>query len=109
MAVNGKCTDYQQTEGKSVFYDWNEVTKGYKQTLANLCPLDDRTTFSYDFEIKIASPTDYIKGIDCRSGTVRKYTRVLALYRRAINKKNPTANEYLNSNSVTLWTFYPKI
>jgi hypothetical protein len=85
------------------------VAKAYKQTLVNICPLGDKTTFSYDFEVKIASPTNYIKGIDCRSGTVRKYSRVFALYRRAINKRNPTSNEYLDSNHVTLWTFYPKI
>jgi len=59
--------------------------------------------------VKIASPADYIKGIDCRSGTVRKYSRVFSLYRRSINKRYPSADEYLASNYVTLWTFYPKI
>ena len=49
VAVNGKCTDEQAAEGKSIFYDWNEVNKAFSKTTQSKCPLSDRTTFSYDF------------------------------------------------------------
>lgn len=53
------------------------------------CPLSDLNTFSYDFEIKIPSPSEYIKGIDCRTGIIKKFSKIFVLYRKATKNPRP--------------------
>jgi len=33
-----------------------------------MCDIGNRTTFTYDYDGKIASASDYINGIDCSTG-----------------------------------------
>jgi hypothetical protein len=41
--------------------------------IPSLCDIPNRTTFTYDFDGKIASPTDFIIGIDCKTGIKQSF------------------------------------
>ena len=73
-----------------------------------VCDIPNRTTFTYDYDGKIASPTDYIQGIDCKTGVKQTFNGYFVEFKRAIKNAKPTHNDYLNSNYVTFWTLYPK-
>ena len=72
------------------------------------CSVLDHTTFTYDYNGKFSSPGDYILGIDCKTDEIKFFTDYFVQFKRAIQNPKPTLQEYLNSDYVTIWTFYPK-
>lgn len=72
------------------------------------CNAFDHTTFTYDYNGRFPSSIDYILGIDCKTGEVRFFTDYFVQFKRAIDNPYPTLEEYLNSDYLTIWTFYPK-
>ncbi len=72
------------------------------------CDIGNRTTFTYSYDGKIASASDYIQGIDCKTGQRLSFSTYFIQFKRAIPDAYPTHQQYLNSNHVTIWTFYPK-
>lgn len=107
IAVNGACTLEQKQENKTVFLNLIEFQKAASKLVA-VCDIPNHTTFTYDYDGKIASPTDYIAGIDCRTGAKQTFNAYFVEFKRAIKNAHPTHDEYVNSNYVTVWTFYPK-
>ena len=82
----------------------------FQKALSNIpaiCNVADKTTFTYDYTGAIASPSDYIWGIDCRSNEKKQYPGYFSQFKRTIKNSNPTSEQYLNSNYVTIWTLYP--
>jgi hypothetical protein len=72
------------------------------------CTLDDTTSFNYRTDKTIASPTDYIKGIDCQTGVQKTFSKFYIQYKRALKNKSPSQQQYLSSQTVTVWTVYPQ-
>ncbi len=73
-----------------------------------LCTINDHNTFTYSYDGSIAAPSDYINGIDCKTGQVQRFPSYFVQFKRAIRNSKPSLNTYLNSDYVTFWTFYPK-
>lgn len=107
VASNGACTLEQKQANKTVFLNMNELQKALSKIPAP-CDIPNHTTFTYDYEGKFASPTDYIVGIDCGTGEKKSFPGYFIEFKRAIKNPKPTKQDYMNSNYVTIWTFYPK-
>lgn len=56
----------------------------------------------------IASPSNYIRGIDCRTGTQTTFNGYFVEYKRAVQNAHPSQAEYMGSQRATVHTFYPK-
>jgi hypothetical protein len=107
VAVNQQCTTEQKKENKTVFYNEAEFYKALGKDATN-CTMTSTTQFNFNQDYVIPSPNDYIRGIDCVTGTVHMFNSYFVEYKRAIQKPNPTESEYMASQKVTVWTFYPK-
>jgi hypothetical protein len=107
IAVNGQCTAQQKTENKTVFYSEDEFYKALSKDTTN-CTMTSLTQFNFNQNYNIPNPSDYIRGIDCNTGTAHLYGSYFVEYKRAIQKPKPTQEEYMASMKATIWTFYPK-
>lgn len=107
VAVNYRCTDEQKKDNKTVFYDEPEFYKALNKDATN-CTMSSASQFNFNQNHNIAAPSDYIKGIDCVTGTVHLFASYFVEYKRAIQKAKPTQAEYMGSQYATVWTFYPK-
>jgi hypothetical protein len=66
------------------------------------------TQFNFNQNYNIPNPNDYIRGIDCVTGSVHLFGSYFVEYKRTIQKPNPSQQEYMASMKATIWTFYPK-
>jgi len=105
--VDRKCTLEQKQQNKTVFYDIYEFQAAASKIPA-FCNVPDHTTFTYDYNGKFSNPADYMIGIDCKTGELRYFTDYFVQFKRATKNPQPNLQEYLNSDYVTIWTFYPK-
>ena len=67
VAINNQCTAQQKSDKKTVFWDELEFYKALNFDNTN-CTLSSTTAFNFNQNRVIASPTDYIRGIDCITG-----------------------------------------
>jgi hypothetical protein len=107
VAVNNACTLEQKQQNKTVFLNLTEFQKAASRIPCS-CDLSNHTSFTYDYNGQIASASEYIAGIDCRSGQKLMFPAYFVEFKRAIKNPHPVQSEYMNSNFVTIWTFYPK-
>ncbi len=73
-----------------------------------VCTLDDTKTFNYRTDKIIASPTDYIQGIDCKTGIQKLFSKFYIQYKRALKNRSPSQQQYMSASTVTIWTVYPQ-
>jgi hypothetical protein len=107
VAVNQQCTSDQKKENKTVFLNLDEFYKAMNKDTTN-CTMTSTTQFNFNQDHTIAVASDYIRGIDCVTGSIHLFSSYFVEYKRAIQKSNPSQAEYMASQKVTVWTFYPK-
>ncbi len=73
-----------------------------------MCDVSNHTSFTYDYDGSFAAASDFIQGIDCRTGAKAAFNGYFVEFKRAIKNSTPTQAQYLASDYVTIWTFYPK-
>jgi hypothetical protein len=75
-----------------------------------ICDLNLDEEFNFRSNVVIPSPSDYIAGIDCRSGKSRRYSKFYIQYKKSMKKINSNAMQklYDSSQKTTIWTVYPQ-
>lgn len=106
IAINYACTSQQKQDRKTVFYDEHEFYKILNKDDTG-CAIEGQN-FNFFQTKKIASASDYIKGIDCTDGKVQYFSSYFVEYKRAVQNAHPSQDQYFSSQKVTVHTFYPK-
>ncbi len=75
-----------------------------------ICNLNLQDEFNFRSNVVIPSPSDFIAGIDCRSGKNRRFGKFYIQYKKSMKKTNPNSMQklYDNSQKITIWTVYPQ-
>ena len=87
MAVNFKCTPYQESSKKTVFVSLGEAVKSINRSYVN-CGLGGYTNFfTFDTKQKMM-PLDYIWGLDCSKNRPRieKFHSFFIQYKKTVKR-----------------------